>query len=177
MPTRIGPSLALLIFVVAWGCAGPTVRTDFDPAADFSAFKTYAFAGLTDLNHHGVMNNSLLRKRLEQMMGDQLTLKGLRRVGTEEHPDLLVHYWVAVKEKMRVSGAGPYWRGGMGGVSTYNYQEGTLIIDLLTPRQQDLVWRASMVGILADSKEDNHQMISKAMAEAFANYPPHSGKP
>ena len=45
---------------------GPKVRTDFDPAAGFTTFRTYAFAGLTDLNQGGVLNNSLLRKRLER---------------------------------------------------------------------------------------------------------------
>jgi hypothetical protein len=91
MRTRFSSLLVLVVFLGVWGCMGPKVRTDFDPAADFTTFRTYAFAGLTDLNQGGVLNNSLIRKRLEQMVGEQLSNKGLRQVGLDEHPDLQVH--------------------------------------------------------------------------------------
>ena len=191
MRTRFCSLLALVVFLGAWGCMGPKVRTDFDPAADFTTFRTYAFAGLTDLNQGGVLNNSLIRKRLEQMVGEQLSNKGLRQVGLDEHPDLQVHYWVTIKEKQSVQSTGsmvdPYGRRGYGGdpygyrgydgVTTYDYQEGTLIVDLVTPSKDELVWRGSIVSILADSKEENMQMVSKAIAKAFEDYPPKSKNP
>ncbi len=46
--------------------------------------------------HNGVLDNSLLRKRIEVMVGQQLIAKGLRQVGLEDHSDLLVHFWVPV---------------------------------------------------------------------------------
>ena len=181
MGTRCGALLVLVVILGAWGCTGPRVRTDFDPAADFTTFRTYAFAGMTDLNQGGVLNNSLVRKRLEQMVGQQLSSKGLRQVGLDEHPDLLVHYWITIKEKQRVestgSMVGPYGRRGYGGVTTYDYEEGTLIVDLVTPSKNELVWRGSIVSTLADSKEENLQMVNKAIAKAFEDYPPKSKNP
>jgi hypothetical protein len=160
---------------------GPQVRTDFDPAADFTTFRTYAFAGLTDLNQGGVLNNSLLRKRLEQMVGEQLSNKGLRQVDLEGHPDLLVHSWVTVKAKQRLESAstmvGPYGRRGYGGVTTYDYEEGTLIIDLATPAKNELVWRGTVVGIVSDSKEENMRMVNKGIAKALEDYPPKQKNP
>jgi hypothetical protein len=88
--------------LAAGGCAGPKVLTDFDPSAEFSAFRTFAFSGLTDKDQGGVLDNSLLRKRIEEMVGQQLTAKGLRQVGLEDRPDLLVHFWVGVKDKQQV---------------------------------------------------------------------------
>ena len=191
MRTRFSALLVLVVILGAWGCMGPKVRTDFDPAADFTTFRTYAFAGLTDLNQGGVLNNSLIRKRLEQMVGEQLSSKGLRQVGLEEHPDLLVHNWVAIKEKQLVQSTGPmvdpygrrgygvdpYGRRGYSEVTTYDYEEGTLIIDLVTPSKNELVWRGSIVSTLADSKEENMQMVSKAIAKAFEDYPPKRKNP
>jgi hypothetical protein len=160
---------------------GPNVRTDFDPAADFATFRTYAFAGLTDLNQGGVLNNSLIRKRLEQMIGEQLSSKGLRQVGLDEHPDLRVHNWVTIKEKQRVESTtpmvGPYGRRGYGAVTTYDYQEGTLIIDLVTPSKDELVWRGSIVSILSDSKEGNLEMVNRGIAKVFEDYPPKRKNP
>ena len=181
MRTCFSTVLLLVVMLGVWGCMGPKVRTDFDPAADFTTFRTYAFAGLTDLNQGGVLNNSLMRKRLEQMVGEQLSNKGLRQVGLDGHPDLLVHYWVTVKEKQRIESTGPmigpYGRREYGNVSTYNYEEGTLIIDLATPSKDELVWRGSIVSILSDSKEANITMVNRAIAKAFEDYPPKRKNP
>lgn len=183
MKSRRSLPLVLAFIILAWGCGGPTVQTDFDPAADFTTFRTYAFAGLTDLNQGGVLDNSLVRKRLEQMVGEQLNGKGLQQVAVGDKPDLLVHYWIGKKEKQRVESTGPTvgmygWRGpygygaGYSGVTTYEYTEGTLIVDLVTPANSELVWRGNIVDILSDSKEKNLQIAQEGIAKAFAEYPP-----
>ena len=100
-----------------------------------------------------------------------------------DKPDLLVHYWVGKKEKQRVEGTGPtvgvYGRrgpygygGGYSGVTTYEYTEGTLIVDLVTPANSELVWRGNIVDTLTDSKEKNLQIAQEGIAKAFAEYPP-----
>ena len=173
--------LALGSFAVG-GCAGPKVITDFDPSAEFSAFHTFAFTGLTDRDQGGVLDNSLLRKRIEEIVGQQLTAKGLRQVGVEDRSDLLVHFWVRVKDKQRVEStgmtAGPYGGryGGAGyyggGVTTYEYEEGTLIVDLAESSKEELVWRATIVAILRGSPEENLELVNKGVAKAFEAYPP-----
>ena len=175
--------LALGLGLLAAGCAGPSkVLTDFDPSAEFPAFRTFAFTGLTDKDQGGVLDNSLLRKRIEALVGQQLTAKGLQQVGLEERPDLLVHFWVGVKDKQRVEStgmpAGAYggrygWGPNYGGnVTTYDYQEGTLIVDLVESSKKELVWRATIVGTLSGSQEENLKMADTGIAKAFANYPP-----
>ena len=169
--------LLTLSLLTAGGCAEPVVRTDFDPSTEFSAFRTYTFTRLTDTDQGGVLENSLLRKRIEEMVRQQMTAKGLRQVNLEEHPDLLAHFWVAVQEKENIESTGPRmgrYGGGYGRVSTYRYEEGTLIIDLLTPPQKDLVWRGTIVGTLSDTKEENMQILNKAIVKAFEDYPPKS---
>lgn len=183
-----GLALGLL---AAGGCAGPKVLTDFDPSAEFSAFHTFAFSGLTDRDQGGVLDNSLMRKRIEELVGRQLTAKGLRQVGMEDRPDLLVHFWVGVKDKQRVQSTGmpggAYyggrygWRAGYpgyygGNVTTYEYQEGTLIVDLATSTKKELVWRAVIVGTLESSSESNLELANKGVARAFEDYPPAATK-
>lgn len=176
------PSVMLLCWALS-GCTTIDVKTDFDPSADFSRFRTFAFVGLTDLNQGGVLNNSLTRKRLETILSRELSQKGLRQVGLEDHPDLLVHYWVGIKEKQRVESTGPTvgaygWRGGYGwgagysGVTTYEYKEGTLITDLVEPVKNELVWRATMVANLEDTARENIVLVERAIAKAYKDYPP-----
>ena len=179
-----GVALGLL---AAEGCAGPKVLTDFDPSAEFSAFRTYAFAGRTDLDQGGVLDNPSVRKQIEEMVGRQLIAKGLREVDVEGRSDLLVDFWVDVKDKQRVLstgmaggasggryGSGAGYHGNIG--NTYEYQEGTLIVDLVESSKKELVWRATIVAILRGSPEKNLELADKGVAKAFEAYPPANKK-
>ncbi len=135
-----------LRFLIAWlalgllaaeGCAeGPKVVTDSDPSVGFSAFRTYAFSGMTDRGYEvGPSDNSPLRGRIKEMVDEQLAAKGLRQISMEDRPDLLVHLFLGVKDKRRVESTDrvpcPY--GGMYGMApslygchnkTYEYPDG-----------------------------------------------------
>jgi hypothetical protein len=129
--------------LAAGGCAEwPKVHTDFDPSAEFSAFHTFAFSGITDRGKEvGPSDNSPLRGRIKQMVDEQLAGKGLRQVGVEDRPDLLVHIFFGVKDKQHVQSTGMtpglygpgygwgsgYYGGGTGygrQVEAYQYQDG-----------------------------------------------------
>ena len=185
MLPRTDTALAALMFLCTVGCAtNIEVKTDFDQSADFAKYQTFAFAGMTDLNQAGVLSNSLMRKRIESALTEELTKKSLRQVGLDQHPDLLVHYWVGMKEKQAVDttaasmGATYGWHGrygygaGYGPVTTYEYREGTLITDLVDAAKKELVWRATMMATLEANTADNIEVGKKAIAKAFENYPP-----
>jgi Domain of unknown function (DUF4136) len=70
-------------------------------------------------------------------------------------------------------GGGYGWGAGYGGgVTTVEYKEGTLILDLVEPAKKQLIWRATIVGTLQESSEDNVEIGDKAIAKAFESYPP-----
>ena len=183
-----GPTLCLaMASFCAQACTTIDVKTDFDPSADFTRFHTFAFAGLTDITKTGLLDNSLTRKRIETSISRELTKKGVREVNMDERPDLLVHYWLGTKDKQRVQGTtsgpsggyyGGYYGGGYGWgagyttVTTYDYTEGTLVVDLVEPVKKELQWRATMVAILADTAQENTELGNKAIIKAFENYPP-----
>jgi hypothetical protein len=69
------------------------------------------------------------------------------------------------------------WRTGysgynVGAVTTYEYQEGTLIVDLAESSKKELVWRGTIVGTLGDSPEKNFEMANAGVVKAFEDYPP-----
>ena len=174
--------IVAMLAACAVGCTSIDVKTDFDQTVDFSRFKTFAFARMTDLNQGGVLDNSLLRHRIETGIERELRQKGLTQTDLDHNPDLLVHYWVGVKDKQLVQTTGPAygrygWGAGYGGgVSTYEYREGTLVTDLVEPTKKTLVWRASMVADLKDSVKENAELTNKAIKKAFENYPPSNTK-
>ncbi len=177
--------VAMLVACAA-GCTSVDVKTDFDPTVDFSRFKTFAFTGMTDLNQTGVLDNSLMHRRLERMIGTELRQKGLTQTSLDQHPDLLVHYRVGVKDKEQLqSRAGDEafswgekygWSKSYSGVSSYEYREGTLITDLVEPANKTLVWRATIVAEMKDATKKNIELTEKAIKKAFENYPPSKTK-
>ena len=182
--------LIVILALVFGGCNAFKVQTDHDATADFSAFKTFAFGGPAEGNKGGIYDNSLMQKRLEAAVVRELTAKGLRQVSPDEPQDLRVHYWVSVLDKQRLESGGtsvgvargPYggygWGAGYGGgVTTVEYKEGTLILDLVEPSKKQLVWRATIVGTLQDSTKDNLELANEAIAKAFQDYPPPMKEP
>ena len=57
-------------------------------------------------------------------------------------------------------------------MTTYEYEEGTLIVDLAESSKKELVWRATIVAILQGSQEKNFELVNKGVAKAFEAYPP-----
>ena len=144
--------------LAAGGCSRAyeiKVLTDFDPSAEFSAFHTFAFSGMTDRGREiGASDNkSPLRMRVKEMVNEQLAAKGLRQVGLEDRPDLLVHLFFGVQDADK-------------------YQEATLIVNLAESSEKKLVWRAVIRETVGDSLEKNFEMVNKGVAKAFKDYPP-----
>ena len=79
MSIRFLISCLALGLLAAGGCAEwPKVVTDFDSSAEFSAFHTFAFSGITDRGKEvGPSDNSPLRGRIKEMVDEQLAAKGL----------------------------------------------------------------------------------------------------
>src|SRR4249920_447998 len=89
--------------LAAGGCSRAyeiKVLTDFNRSAEFSSFHTFAFSGMTDRGREiGASDNkSPLRMRIKEIVNKQLAAKGLRQVGLEDRPDLLVHLLFGVND-------------------------------------------------------------------------------
>jgi hypothetical protein len=184
MKRRELTSTLLLLILGLSACTTFNVKIDHDPMADFTAFTKFTFVGLPDAEKGGLYDNSLMHKRIQSAVARELTGKGLRQVDLTQQPDLLVYYWFSAKEKQQIQStgpaAGPYgrrggygWGAGYGGtITTYEYTEGTLVLDLVEPSKKELIWRATIVGTLQDTPKDNIELGNKAIAKAFESYPP-----
>lgn len=131
------------------------VLTDFNRSAEFSSFHTFAFSGMTDrgLEIGASDNKSPLRMRIKEIVNKQLAAKGIRQVGLEDRPDLLVHLVFGVND-------------------ADEYQEATLMVNLAESSKKKMVWQAVITETVGDDLEKNFEMVDKGVAKAFKNYPP-----
>ena len=177
---RVAWLAGLLTIAVIAGCSSISVNTDYDPSINFSNYKTYAWIK-QDVNVSGnaqqaVAQNSLTGRRIMNAVDGELAKRGYTM---SDNPDLLVVYHTGVQDKVAVTdwgyGYGAYGWGMGGGVDVYNYQEGTLIVDLVDATSKQLSWRGTAQGVLSDSNPSPEQMqekINNVVGRMFEKYPP-----
>jgi hypothetical protein len=186
---------ALIVGVVVAGCAHIDVRTDFDPSADFSRYHTYYWAGGKDISGGGSLENSLVDKRIKDIIGAQLSAKGLSEVAEDAKPDLAILYWIGARDKTSVQiipsstistrpvwgRYDPYWNGRWGRtydeVVVRDYTEGTLIVDLIDANTKQLAWRAYLVQSVDRDPQKTAERVEANAKAAFAQYPPTRNSP
>ena len=75
---------------------------------------------------------------------------------------------------------GGYWGGywGPGGTSTYEYEEGSLILDFVDAKSKKLIWRGAAKAEVnrVNTPEKAEKLISEAVQEILKNFPPEPKK-
>jgi hypothetical protein len=181
--------LAVAALLTAAGCADTQrqVRSDYDRTANFSGFRTYDMMPGAGRSPTGGDYSTLVAQRIETAIHREMTARGYVR---DANPDLLVNFQVTVENVQKVSTvptAGPpaysYRYGAYRGWPTYSYEtwvreydEGTLLIDLVDARRQQLVWEGAGTGRVTKEKLDNIEAtVNAAVAAIFERYPFRAG--
>lgn len=172
-------------------CSSLQVSSDYDDKADFSSLQSYNWlpAPKIESGDPEVQYDSLLGQRVKSAVETQLAAKGFRR--QTEKADVLVTYHVAVDQQVSVTylnelyGYGPGWgpsyrrrmlHYGYPGrdVMVSEYQQGTLIIDIVRASDKQLIWRGTASDeVYPDmSMEAREKRVREAVEKIFAQYPP-----
>jgi len=170
--------LATLVLAPAAHAAKPNIQ--WNPEYDFTRIKTFAWQEPTAPSL--AQSNPFMHKFIADQIEKRLSAAGLMKAAAGAAPDVLVTYHGSVMNQVQLQsdsfgygfggygtgGWGMYGYGAAGPVSTttrvVNYQEGTLIVDIVDPMKKELVWRGSTTPILiSDSNEKTEKNISKAL--------------
>jgi len=182
---RAGRSCAALLtlgLAMSVGCSGVRVTTDFDPDAEFSGFKKYAW--LPDEPGQGGdprLHNDLIDARVRSSVDRGLADRGFEKVSLAS-ANFLVTYYLGLETRIDVQTVHSSFRysrrGWSGSVGTdtrvRQYERGTLLLDVLDPGSTRLVWRGS-----ADSRVNSRsdparrdQQIDAAVQSILNRFPP-----
>lgn len=186
--------IPVLLFLILSSCSPSiNVYSDFDKNADFSQYRTYAF---NKKSVDKVQISELDKRRILQAIESELNRKGMTK---SETPDLLVGIFTKEREEVDVNqnfnnwgygwggyGWGGYgWRGyGWGGYGWgYPYFwggpsyanssiEGTIFIDFIDTKKNELVWQGEGVGYLTEDRSKKEAVINEFVAKIMEQYPP-----
>jgi hypothetical protein len=162
-----------LLFIFA-SCSSVRVATDYDKEANFNNYKSFAFykpgidkAKISDLD----------KKRILRAIESSMTAKGMSK---SDSPALLVSIFTKERERIDVYnnnfgygwGWNPWWYGGYGS-SVSRSAEGSLYIDLIDAKTNELVWQGvGTANLVTDNMERKEARIREIVSEILAAYPP-----
>lgn len=150
--------------------SGQTVTYDFDRSADFSRFRSYAWAPGTPAG------DQLTDRRIVAAIESELASRGINPSGGEA-PDLLVSYYVSFDQELEVNGwaVGPYRVGALrsGSARVQEVLLGTLAVQIVNAKTGAIVWR-SMATKEIDTKASpakRDRNVRAAVEKLFKQYP------
>ena len=157
---RVMSVLAILVGVLAISAAAQSVQTDYDRSVRFSDLKTFSFAHQQRAATDPLASDSLNDGRIRNGLESQLTANGFQMKAEES--DFVIAYYVTTKNKLNVQDFGygpPRWFGSRD-IRVNQYSEGTLMVDFIDAKSNQVIWRGRASGTLEMKGVD--KKISKA---------------
>ena len=176
MAMKILKLLFLLCLVILTSCSSVRVVSDYDTKVDFTSYKTFAFykkgidkASVSDLD----------KKRIMRAVEAELVAKGFSK---SVNPDILVSIFTKSREQVNVSdnnvgigwgwGYNP-WFYGRTNININQYTEGTLFIDFIDKKTNELIWQGIGSGAMKMSNiEKKEERINEFVYKIISTYPP-----
>ena len=172
--------ISIIVAVFASACA-PSVKVsaDYDRSVNFSAYKTFS---MYEMKADNV--NRLNQDRIEKYIRLEMSKRGY--VENNTNPDLKVNAVTVLKNRRGISASTTYggyvgfyrpyaaWGLPMTGytsVSTYDYKDGSLVIDVIDAKANKMVWTGSAVAELYNQPKNPEEAISATVAKIMTNYP------
>lgn len=187
---------ALCALLISSCASTVDVTTDYDRSTNFSQYRTFSyFQDRPEQPRDAAVNfDSSLDLYLRNAIRQSLENQGLRY--NSSNPDLKVAYDVAVSVDTEVNtnytyapGFGysyGYWYGyrynyGFGRFPTpyrtiNQYREGTVVVDLIDPDTNELVWRGIGEAAVDMRGKIEQERINTIVTNILQKYPPNSSK-
>lgn len=172
------------LFLLLMTSCGSTlsVTNDFDKSVDFSKYKTFSFYHLKTTGEISQLNADRIVKAII------LEMKGKGYVESKDNPDLLINAVTVLQEKEATTvsstnyyGYGGFYRpygygygypmGNSTSVNTYNYKDGTLMVDILDAKTDKLIWEGTGTSEITSKINDPEKAIGYAISKILASYP------
>jgi hypothetical protein len=158
------------------------VGTDYDPEADFAALRTYAWLPDHDrMVGERRIYDTLLDRRVRNAVDRELAARGYSTAAADV-ADFYVVYHAGIETKIDVRsvnsalgyGEGLWGRDIGPGADVREYEQGTLLLDILRRDGRQLLWRGSASDPVSDTDdpEKRTRRIDEAVGLMLDRFPP-----
>jgi len=179
MVTRLASALLLVLGVA---CQNLKVETEYDRASDMSGYRTWAWYGQPAPTGDERLDDPVVQNRVRMAVERELAERGYQQ-RLEGEVDFQVTYVLALKTKLDSVGLnrrygyspGDSWGPGGGGHQlTVEYDQGTLVLDIIDAPKQKLVFRGAAERRVSQNPtpESSRKNIRAAVAGILDEFPP-----
>jgi hypothetical protein len=178
----IGDMRALILgFALLTACSSVSTSYDFDPDANFENLKTYRWimpAKAGDASD--TRQDPLVLKRVQRAANEQLGARGYQLV-TSGSSDFCVAARLRSRERTRVTSTPAVYGYGYGyrywgaqDIDVYQYEEGSIILDVVDKTGKTLMWRGVARAAVPESPtaEQITKLVDEAVQKLIADFPP-----
>jgi len=148
------------------------VHYNFMPGTNFADFHTFKWVGYIG-GFEQV--NQILAQEIQDAVVGQLTGKGFTQTNAD-NADLIVGFQVAMQAQRQWNAwGGGGWRfGGFGQATSSTIDIGTLVVDIYSVANKELVWtgRATKTVNPSGNQQKNLNNLNKGVAKLLKNFPP-----
>ena len=145
------------------------VHADFDPAAHFGDYRTFAWKSARITSRDPGLNNPIVQHKIEAEIEKQLYARGFTKAAGGP-VDVYVSFRLGTGFEREVIDYPVGWRwGGWRREVRFN-DKGTLVIDIADAGRRQMVWRAVCVDTASNgNKLDDH--LPRDVRKAFDQFP------
>ena len=165
---RVMGVMGMLLGLLVVSAAAQTVQTDYDKTFRFSNLKSFSFAVQGREATDPLAADSLNDRRIRQGLESQLLINGYELGGGKS--DFVIAYYVTTKNKLNVqdfSYGPPRWFGSRD-IRVNQYSEGTLLVDFIDTKTNQVIWRGRASGTLELKGVD--KKISKSIEKLVKQF-------
>jgi hypothetical protein len=179
-----GLAFTLAVMLGLSACETLRVGSDYDRAADFSAYHSFTWLPRADYAAEG---NPLVVERARKAIEARLEQRGYTLVSNPEAADFAVDFTIGAHERADIRAypapyGGPwYWYGPRWwgypywgtGIDVRQYREGALCIDIFDAKTNKPVWHGwARKELTRRDIEDSGRSIREAVDGVLAKFPP-----
>ena len=163
----------LFLGVAFAGCSGIDVSEDYDRNQDFARLRTWAWAPpVPQADGSGYSEiSSLTHKRITSAVEGEMMRKMYQKT-EPNRADFWVRHYASTGQKLE---AYPGYNGWYGeGDELAVVEEGTIVVDFVSPKDKRLLWRGKATSVIDESMtpEERENRIDESVQKILEQFPP-----
>lgn len=178
--------LVLIAALTLAGCSSSPSSVDYRTDYAFNSLQSFFILPVDESVYANPKVSHIAVERIKTLLGEELSKR--YSAADEKSADFLVRYFLVMEDRMRVesyntsfgmyrSGYGYHYGLQSPNVKNTYYQQGSIIIDIIDAKTDEVVWRGSTEGKVKEklTPEQQDERIRAYLAELFTKFPPAQG--
>lgn len=143
------------------------VSSDYDYEANLQQYQT--FQVIKNEPICAPVSNPIHRKRIERAIKEEMIQAGFEE---EHNGELSIYFQLKLEMIKDVEKTWPYFDSWNypGKIRYYEYQQGTLVLDIYDTQRREIIWHGAVVGMLGEKMNKPDKKIKKAVRDLIQEF-------